>query len=76
MRGTARHVARAVAAAAVLGALGFGGAQAFAAPAAARAMAARTCVGYTCSTACFQKGYTGWYCFNGVCHCTYDPPPQ
>ncbi len=76
MNATRRHVARGAATAAVLAALGFGAAQAFAAPAAPRALAARACTSYTCGTACFQKGYTGWYCFNGVCHCTYDPPPQ
>jgi hypothetical protein len=76
MSGATKHAARAAAVAAVLAALGFGSAQALASPATPAAAGVRACDSGTCSTACFRKGYTGWYCWQGVCHCSFDPPPQ
>ena len=69
-----RKIIHAAGAAAVAAALGFGGSQALAAPA-APAMTVGACTSYTCGTACFKKGYTHWACWNGVCQCSYGPPP-
>jgi hypothetical protein len=69
-----RKIIHAACAAAVAAALGFGGSQALAAPAAPE-MTAGACTSSTCGTACFKKGYTHWACWNGVCQCSYGPPP-
>jgi hypothetical protein len=69
-----RKLVHAAGAVAVALALGFGGQQVLAAPAQAQ-MAERACTSSTCGTACFKKGYTHWACWNGVCQCSYGPPP-
>jgi hypothetical protein len=69
-----RKLVHAAGAAAVALALGFGGQQVLAAPAQAQ-MAERACTSSTCGTACFNKGYTHWACWNGVCQCSYGPTP-
>lgn len=70
-----RKIIQAAGAAAVAAMLGFGATQALAAPAADAQPAARACTSSTCGTACFSKGYTHWACWNGVCQCSYGPPP-
>lgn len=69
-----RKIIHAASAAALAAALGFGGTQALAAPAAAPAGTVRACTSSTCGTACFSKGYSHWSCWNGVCQCSYGPP--
>lgn len=56
-------------------ALLFGAAQATAAPAPAAEQARLACTSSTCGTACFNKGYTHWACWNGNCQCSYGPQP-
>ena len=69
-----RRLIQAASGAAVAVALAFGGTQALAAPAAPAGLAA-ACTSSTCGTACFSKGYTHWSCWNGVCQCSFGPPP-
>lgn len=78
MNGLAKAAVRGISALGMLAAVGFGAAQALAAPTSgADANAAlRACSSSTCATACFNKGYTHWYCWQGVCHCSYTLPPN
>lgn len=69
-----RKIIHAASALAIAAALGFGGTQAMAAPAAAPAGAVRACNSMTCGTACFNKGYPHWSCWNGNCQCSFGPP--
>ena len=69
-----RRLIQAASGAAVAVALAFGGSQAVASPAAPAGLAG-ACTSSTCGTACFSKGYTHWSCWNGVCQCSYGPPP-
>ena len=73
MEGLAKTVTRGVAALGLLAGLGFGAAQALAAPA---ETAAHACSSLTCASSCFNKGYDTWYCWEGVCHCGYRIPPE
>jgi hypothetical protein len=59
--------------AAVVAALGFGGAQAFASPGAAKAE--RACDPAQCDANCKARGFTGGYCQFGWCGCYVDLPP-
>jgi hypothetical protein len=63
-------------AAGVLGCLGFGSAQAFAAPRAAAAPAA-LCNDTVCAAGCIAKGYWGGYCTQtSGCYCyRLETPP-
>jgi hypothetical protein len=75
MEGLVKTITRGAAALGLLAALGFGAAQALAAPAAAET-AARACSPLTCAASCFNRGYDLWYCSDGVCHCGYRIPPE
>jgi spore coat protein U-like protein len=70
-----RRLIQAASGAAVAVALAFGGTQALASPAAPTGTLAAACTSSTCGTACFNKGYTHWSCWNGVCQCSFGPPP-
>jgi hypothetical protein len=63
-----RSVQRGVFAAVTAAALGFGGAQAFASPA-APAESERACVGGKCSRDCRSIGYDDGICDQGSCIC-------
>ena len=54
---------------AVAAALVFGGAQAFAAPAASAAKGEARCQNYTCNNSCIAKGYAGGSCVGATCVC-------
>jgi len=58
---------------AVAASLGFGGAQAFASPSAAKARLA--CDWAQCDAACKARGFSGGYCQTGWCGCYVDLPP-
>jgi hypothetical protein len=61
-------------AAAVVAALGFGGAQAFASPGAA-ADAERACSGGQCNRDCRARGADGGFCDQGGCICYIQVDP-
>lgn len=67
-----RTVQRGLFAAAVLVAMGFGGAQAFALPGAAAD--ARACSGGPCGRDCRARGYDGGFCDQGGCICIIQVP--
>ncbi len=69
MKSTIQRIARASAALAFTGMLGFGAAQAFATPASQPAGAARVCNASTCEEPCLRGGYAGGVCRNGTCTC-------
>lgn len=60
---------RGVLAAAVLAALGYGGAQALATPQAATD--AGTCTAFGCNTQCILDHYDYGICVEGICECWY-----
>lgn len=66
--GTRSRAARVLGALAVTAALGFGGAQAFAAPGTAAEGEAR-CTNYTCNSRCLNLGYAGGSCVGATCTC-------
>ena len=66
--GITGRTVRALAALGVAAALGFGGAQAFAAPGTAQAGAAR-CSDGTCNSRCLNLGYDGGACVGATCTC-------
>lgn len=61
-------VVRGLASLGVAAALGFGAAQAFAAPGAAAERAAR-CTDGTCNSRCVNLGYAGGRCVGATCTC-------
>ena len=69
-----RTVQRGTFAALMAAALGFGGAQAFAAPA-APVDGERACSGGQCSRDCRRAGYDGGFCDQGGCICILQVPP-
>jgi hypothetical protein len=62
-----KRIHGAVLALATAAALGFGGAQAFAAP--AEAAGAARCADYTCNSRCVNLGYAGGNCVGASCVC-------
>jgi hypothetical protein len=69
-----RRMHRGLFAAATAAALGFGGAQAFASPAAASADAMRACSSGQCGRDCRRAGYDGGFCDQGGCICIIQVP--
>ncbi len=61
-------------AAAMAAALGSGGAQAFASPAATAADEMRSCILKQCTEACAQIGYNAGRCEQGSCVCYWTAP--
>ncbi|HEX6748966.1 MAG TPA: hypothetical protein VF092_16835 [Longimicrobium sp.] len=66
-------VRRALACGAIAAALGFGGAQALAAPGAAVVAGERQCNQGQCSRQCKAAGYDGGNCAGGMCSCFIGP---
>ncbi|HYW10590.1 MAG TPA: hypothetical protein VE871_01505 [Longimicrobium sp.] len=66
-----RRMQRGVFAAAMAAALGFGGAQAFASPAAAAADESRACSSGQCTQECRRIGYNVGVCESGTCVCYF-----
>jgi hypothetical protein len=71
--GSSRRVVRALGALAAAAAMGFGGAQAFALPAAS-ADEVRACILKQCTEACAQIGYNVGRCEQGSCVCYWTAP--
>jgi len=70
MNGTLKHARNAMAALALAASLGFGAAQAFAAPAAGHE-AARACNAKGCNAQCQAQGGIEGRCNNGACLCLF-----
>ena len=68
------RVARVLGALAVMAAMGFGGAQAFASPAAAARDEMRVCTLGQCTTECRMIGYNVGRCEQGTCVCYWTAP--
>ncbi|HSU15323.1 hypothetical protein [Longimicrobium sp.] len=69
MSGRIGQASRWTLAAAVAAALGFGAAQAVAAPAAPSPHSPRVCAGPACDLLCRQLDYARGQCVEGVCRC-------
>lgn len=67
--GTRSRAARVLGAFAVTAAPGFGGAQAFASPAAAAGDGMRACSTGQCARDCRRAGADGGFCDQGICIC-------
>lgn len=72
--GSRSKVVRALGALAAAAAMGFGGAQAFASPAASTADEARACTLKQCTEQCAQIGYNVGRCEQGNCVCYWTAP--
>jgi hypothetical protein len=69
--GARSRTARVLGALAVTAAMGFGGAQAFASPAAAAADESRACSSGQCTQECRKIGYNVGVCESGTCVCYF-----